>query len=106
MEILLQEWMAFYENAIGENKQSWNHYQFNMQILLSGKEWLKDEVLNQQLAYWKEELSGELPVLMLPMDRPRPPVQTHHGLTHNVLLSRSLLDKLNELSRQEGQRFS
>ena len=50
----------------------------------------------------KEELSGELPVLMLPMDRPRPPVQTHHGLTHNVLLSRSLLDKLNELSRQEG----
>ncbi len=38
MEILLQEWMAFYENAIGENKQSWNHYQFNMQILLSGKE--------------------------------------------------------------------
>ena len=39
---------------------------------------------------------------MLPMDRPRPPVQTHHGLTHNVLLSRSLLDKLNELSRQEG----
>ena len=38
MEILLQEWMAFYENAIGENKQSWNHYQFNMPILLSGKE--------------------------------------------------------------------
>ena len=63
---------------------------------------MKDEVLYQQLAYWKEELSGELPVLMLPMDRPRPPVQTHHGLTHNVLLSRSLLDKLNELSRQEG----
>ena len=29
-------------------------------------------------------------------------MQTHHGLTHNVLLSRSLLDKLNELSRQEG----
>ena len=36
------------------------------------------------------------------MDRPRSAVQTHRGSTHTVLLSRSLRDKLNELSRQEG----
>ena len=39
------------------------------------KEWQKEESLNQHLQYWKEELSGELPVLQLPMDRPRPAVQ-------------------------------
>ena len=107
MEILLQEWMAFYENAIGEKQAELEPLPVQYADFAQWqRDWLKDEVLYQQLAYWKEELSGELPVLMLPMDRPRPPVQTHHGLTHNVLLSRSLLDKLNELSRQEGPHFS
>ncbi|OSX98878.1 non-ribosomal peptide synthetase [Bacillus mycoides] len=103
MEILLQEWMVFYEEAIGEKPAELAPLPVQYADFAQWqRDWLKEEVLNQQLAYWKGELSGELPVLMLPMDRPRPPVQTHHGLTHNVLLSRSLLDKLNELSRQEG----
>ncbi|WP_144572332.1 non-ribosomal peptide synthetase [Bacillus paramycoides] len=103
MEILLQEWMAFYEEAIGEKPAELAPLPVQYADFAQWQRgWLKEEVLNQQLAYWKEELSGDLPVLMLPIDRPRPPVQTHHGLTHNVLLSRSLLDKLNELSRQEG----
>ncbi|RPK10893.1 non-ribosomal peptide synthetase [Priestia endophytica] len=103
MEILLQEWMAFYEEAVGGKSTELAPLPVQYADFAQWqREWLKEEVLNQQLAYWKEELSGELPVLMLPMDRPRPAIQTHHGLTHTVLLSRSLLDKLNELSRQEG----
>ncbi|PFJ06741.1 non-ribosomal peptide synthetase, partial [Bacillus cereus] len=103
MEILLQEWMAFYEEAIGEKTAELAPLPVQYADFAQWqREWLKGEVLHQQLAYWKEELSGELPVLMLPMDRPRPPVQNHRGLTHNVMLSRSLLDKLNELSRREG----
>ncbi|MFN8596438.1 MAG: amino acid adenylation domain-containing protein, partial [Anaerolineae bacterium] len=30
-------------------------------------------------SYWRDQLSGELPVLDLPTDRPRPAVQTYHG---------------------------
>src|SRR5256884_2065704 len=30
-------------------------------------------------AYWQHELAGELPMLNLPIDRPRPPVQTYRG---------------------------
>ena len=30
-------------------------------------------------SYWREQLSGELPVLDLPTDRPRPALQTYHG---------------------------
>ena len=31
--------------------------------------WLKGEELERQLAYWREQLGGELPVLELPTDR-------------------------------------
>src|SRR5262249_27215912 len=32
--------------------------------------------------YWQHELSGELPMLNLPLDHPRPPVQTYKGATY------------------------
>ena len=43
------------------------------------REWLQGEVLEKQLAYWREQLGGELPVLELTTDRPRPPIQTYRG---------------------------
>ena len=41
--------------------------------------WLSGEVLEAELAYWKEKLAGRPPPLELPTDRPRPPVQTYRG---------------------------
>ena len=38
MEILLQEWMAFYENAIGEKQAELEPLPVQYAILLSGKE--------------------------------------------------------------------
>jgi acyl carrier protein len=43
------------------------------------KQWLQGEVLNNQVNYWKQQLSGSLPVLQLPTDRPRPAIQTFTG---------------------------
>ena len=43
------------------------------------RDWLRGEVLERQLSYWKNQLAGELPVLDLPVDRPRPAVQTYPG---------------------------
>src|SRR6185369_4564550 len=43
------------------------------------RSWLQGEILEAQLAYWKARLGGRLPILALPLDRPRPPVQTFRG---------------------------
>ena len=43
------------------------------------REWLKGEVLEGQLGWWKQQLAGAPPVLELPTDRPRPAVQTFRG---------------------------
>ena len=41
--------------------------------------WLQGEALEAQLAFWRRRLAGELPVLDLPTDRPRPEVRSHRG---------------------------
>ncbi|NER32334.1 MAG: non-ribosomal peptide synthetase, partial [Symploca sp. SIO1C4] len=43
------------------------------------REWLQGEVLESQLNYWKQQLSGSLPILQLPTDYPHPRVQTYKG---------------------------
>src|SRR5215203_1298193 len=49
------------------------------------REWLRGEVLERQLSYWRERLAGA-PALDLPTDRPRTPVPAFRGstLTHRV----------------------
>ena len=60
------------------------------------------ETLRAQLAYWREKLGGELPVLDLPTDRARPPSQTYTGATRSLVLPASLVGQLEALGRQEG----
>jgi amino acid adenylation domain-containing protein len=65
------------------------------------REWLQGEVLESQLSYWKQQLSGSLPILQLPTDRPRPPVQTYQGAYQSLELSLKLTEALKALSQQE-----
>ncbi|BAY46081.1 amino acid adenylation domain-containing protein [Scytonema sp. HK-05] len=66
------------------------------------REWLSGEVLQKQLNYWKQQLTGATPVLELPTDRPRPPVQSYRGARQFFVLPQSLSQALHGLSRQEG----
>ncbi|MCC7361437.1 MAG: AMP-binding protein, partial [Anaerolineales bacterium] len=54
------------------------------------------------LDYWRRSLRGPLPVLALPTDRPRPPVQTYAGATELLALGRPLTDALHSFSRSES----
>ncbi len=45
-------------------------------------------------AYWQKQLSGELPVLNLPTDRPRPLIQTYRGASVPFRLSAELTQSL------------
>ncbi|HEY0513939.1 MAG TPA: non-ribosomal peptide synthase/polyketide synthase, partial [Thermoanaerobaculia bacterium] len=67
------------------------------------REWLQGEVLERQLAYWREQLAGHPPVLELPTDRPRPAVQTFRGAAEPVILGVRLSEGLKALSRQRGE---
>jgi amino acid adenylation domain-containing protein len=64
------------------------------------RERLQGKILEAQLSYWKQQLSA-VPVLELPTDRPRPPVQTYHGARRSSALPASLISSLKELGRKE-----
>ena len=66
------------------------------------RDWLSVPLLERQLAYWKNKLGGELPVLELPADRPRPVVQTYPGGRATLTLSEELTRGLIALSQREG----
>jgi hypothetical protein len=66
------------------------------------RQWLQGEVLEQQLQYWKHQLSGKLSHLDLPTDRPRPPVPSYLGESVEILLPPGLSRSIAELSRREG----
>jgi amino acid adenylation domain-containing protein len=56
----------------------------------------------RMLAYWQEQLAGELPALDLPSDRPRPMVQTYNGETLNLAVDPELAGQLKDLALAEG----
>lgn len=66
------------------------------------RDWLQGERLEEQLSYWRAQLSDAPPLLKLPTDKPRPPVQSYKGAHETLLLSESLSRSLKELSRSEG----
>ena len=53
-------------------------------------------------AYWLEKLAGEVPVLDLPADRPRPAVQTFAGARHRMTIDASLGERLKQLSAEHN----
>lgn len=54
------------------------------------------------LAYWKQKLGGNLPLLQLPSDRPRPLLPNFQGASQQLILPKSLTEALKNLSQQQG----
>ncbi|UCH96409.1 MAG: amino acid adenylation domain-containing protein, partial [Candidatus Aminicenantes bacterium] len=69
-------------------------------------EWQKKEEnkarLAQQESYWLKEFTGEIPVLVLPYDYNRPPLQSFEGKTVSFEIGSRETNALKELAQKEG----
>jgi len=68
------------------------------------KEWLEEDHVKQQLAYWTKKLDA-LTTLSIPTDRPRPERQTFDGFIVSSVLPRSLSDAIQHFSTSRGSTF-
>ncbi|HEV7506854.1 MAG TPA: non-ribosomal peptide synthase/polyketide synthase [Thermoanaerobaculia bacterium] len=65
------------------------------------REWLRGEVLEEQVAYWRQRLAGA-PVVELPADRPRQPMQSFRGALHRDGLPADSSGSVAALARRQG----
>ena len=68
-------------------------------------EMLRGEEGERLYRFWRQQLSGELPALNLPTDRPRPSVQTFDGASEFFRLDRELTAQVKEYALRRGATF-
>ena len=66
------------------------------------RQWLQGDVLENQISYWKRQLAGAPTSIDLPLDRPRPALQTFRGANESQVLPRQLRDGFKRLGREAG----
>ncbi|HSU14717.1 non-ribosomal peptide synthase/polyketide synthase [Longimicrobium sp.] len=66
------------------------------------RRWLAGEVLERQVAWWRERLTGAPALLQLPADHPRPALQSYRGAQHVFALTPETADAVHALARAEG----
>ncbi|WP_226478064.1 non-ribosomal peptide synthetase [Pseudomonas sp. MWU16-30323] len=66
------------------------------------RQWLESGERQRQLDYWTAQLGTEHPLLELPGDRPRPPVQSHQGELYRFDLSDDLAARVRAFNAERG----
>ncbi|MHC5598560.1 MAG: amino acid adenylation domain-containing protein, partial [Nostoc sp.] len=103
LEIMISELRVLYKaittgvaaQLSAQNSQYRDYVKWSEQMLSSSE--------GERLwTYWQQQLSGELPVLNLPTDRPRPQIQTYNGASRFFTFEEKLLQKIAELAKREG----
>ncbi|MBN3925209.1 non-ribosomal peptide synthetase [Nostoc sp. NMS4] len=101
--IIIKELAAFYESfCTGESCELASLPIQYVDFAVWQRTWLQKEVLASQMEYWKQQLSGDLPVLELPISKPRPKQQTFAGKKQTFTLSLALTNELKALSQKQG----
>jgi non-ribosomal peptide synthetase component F len=102
MQILVRDLLSLYNacrsgapNPLEPLRIQYKDYAHWQQAQLTGRR------LEAHRSYWLQQLGGELPVLDLSTDRPRPAVQTYRGDSYGFSWPLSLRDQLRELSQQQ-----
>lgn len=66
------------------------------------RNWLSGDIYDEQLEYWKTQLEGALQPLELPLDRPRPVVQSSKGGRHAFRIPPDVSRAAVRLGRRHG----
>ncbi|MCA2814080.1 MAG: amino acid adenylation domain-containing protein [Microcystis sp. M090S1] len=66
------------------------------------RQWLQGEILENQLNYWKKQLTGAPPLLELPTDKHRPANPNFRGHSISFQINSELTEKLKLLSQKSG----
>ncbi|KPA90492.1 amino acid adenylation enzyme/thioester reductase family protein [Pseudomonas asplenii] len=103
MNILIEEFSRCYDACVAGSTAELSalavHYR---DYALWQRSWLEAGEQARQLAYWREHLGEEHPVLELPTDRPHPAQASHRGARLEVRVDSDLRQQLKALAQRQG----
>ncbi|CCI16555.1 McnA protein [Microcystis aeruginosa PCC 9807] len=105
-DLLLSEFQALYPREVEQVSQqqtetapdSWNENKTYANFLQWQAAMLSGTRGEKLWQYWQQQLAGELPILHLLPDKPRPPVKTYQGASYIAKLDEQLTEKLRDLA--------
>ena len=99
--VLIGEMQALYEKAYSREEESpLPELPIQYADYDVAERWLQGDALDRQISYWREQLEG-VEVLELPVDHPRPAVQSYRGAREYLALGEELTEAVRELSRRK-----
>ncbi|MCF5721436.1 non-ribosomal peptide synthetase [Pseudomonas syringae] len=103
MDIFARELSALYEAFIDERESPLAALPVQyLDYSVWQRQWLESGERQRQLDYWAAQLGSEHPLLELPGDRPRPPVQSHQGELYRFDLSDDLAARVRVFNAERG----
>ena len=103
IQVLLLDFVQAYRAALENTDSALAELSLNYaDVALWQRACLEAGEGDRQLAYWKEQLGDEPPVLELPADRPRPARQSFRGARLPFTLDAVLSDRMRALAKQRG----
>ncbi|MBK3476151.1 non-ribosomal peptide synthetase [Pseudomonas sp. MF6751] len=103
MDIFARELSALYEAFIDERDSPLPALPVQyLDYSVWQRQWMEAGERQRQLDYWTAQLGDEHPLLELPGDRPRPPVQSHRGELYRFDLSDELAARVRAFNAQHG----
>ena len=103
MDIFARELSALYEAFIDDRESPLAPLPVQyLDYSVWQRQWLESGERQRQLDYWTAQLGSEHPLLELPGDRPRPPVQSHQGELYRFDLSDELAARVRAFNAQHG----
>jgi amino acid adenylation domain-containing protein/non-ribosomal peptide synthase protein (TIGR01720 family) len=103
MDIFARELSALYEAFVDDRESPLAPLPVQyLDYSVWQRQWLESGERQRQLDYWTTQLGREHPLLELPADRPRPPVQSHQGELYRFDLSDDLAAKVRVFNAQNG----
>ncbi|MFZ8201898.1 amino acid adenylation domain-containing protein, partial [Alteromonas portus] len=107
MDILVREFAVYYEAFVQNTAPSLQPLDLQYaDYTCWQRNWLQGDVINAQLDYWQQQLADIPQVHSLPLDNPRPAVQTFVGARYRSLLAEETYAKLKTLcQRHEATSF-
>ncbi|MZQ80584.1 amino acid adenylation domain-containing protein [Paenibacillus sp. 5J-6] len=97
LNLLISDWLRLYEGqTLSPLKLQYKDY------ACWQRELEEQGALQKQEAYWLEQLSGELPLLDVPIDHPRPSIRSFEGDSVRFTVDKLLTGQLTKLAKESG----